>query len=63
MRIFLSHNHQDLDFCNALVQSLREGGAGVWYEEALRLDPTNTEAAWGKALVLQARKPWWEKIW
>src|SRR5262249_4955603 len=33
LRIFVSHSHQDRDFCHAIVQALRDAGANVWYDE------------------------------
>jgi CheY-like chemotaxis protein len=33
VKIFISHNHADNDFCEALVSALRTAGADVWYDE------------------------------
>ncbi len=33
MRIFLSHNHMDIAFSDALAKALRDAGADVWYDE------------------------------
>ena len=33
MRIFLSHNHTDIAFSDALAKALRDAGADVWYDE------------------------------
>jgi tetratricopeptide (TPR) repeat protein len=33
VRIFISHSHEDNQFCDALVRALRESGADVWYDE------------------------------
>lgn len=32
-RIFVSHSHEDNDFCRAFVRGLRERGLSVWYDE------------------------------
>ena len=44
LRVFVSHSHQDNDFCHAIVQALRDAGADVWYDEhnlgSGRLGPT-----------------------
>ena len=31
--IFVSHSHEDIEFCRALVDALRGAGAEVWYDE------------------------------
>src|SRR5690348_7089834 len=31
--IFVSHSHQDDDYCRAFVHELRAAGADVWYDE------------------------------
>lgn len=33
LRVFVSHCHEDGDFCRTLVAALREAGADVWYDE------------------------------
>ncbi|MGH2517205.1 MAG: toll/interleukin-1 receptor domain-containing protein, partial [Ktedonobacterales bacterium] len=33
INIFVSHSHQDNDFCLRIVQALREAGADVWFDE------------------------------
>src|SRR5260370_39202839 len=33
VRIFVSHSHQDNDWCRAFVRALRTHGADVWYDE------------------------------
>ncbi len=33
LRVFVSHSHEDGDFCRVLVAALRAGGADVWYDE------------------------------
>jgi tetratricopeptide (TPR) repeat protein len=33
LRVFVSHSHQDNDFCHQIVQALRDAGADVWYDE------------------------------
>jgi CheY-like chemotaxis protein len=33
LSIFVSHSHQDNDFCTALVRGLRQAEADVWYDE------------------------------
>lgn len=33
LRIFVSHSHQDDDYCRAFVQEVRAAGADVWYDE------------------------------
>jgi TIR domain len=44
MRIFVSHSHEDDNFCQVLVQALRQAGADMWYDEhnmgSGRLGPT-----------------------
>src|SRR5258706_13565834 len=32
-RIFISHSHKDSTFCRALVSTLRNANADVWYDE------------------------------
>jgi tetratricopeptide (TPR) repeat protein len=33
LRVFVSHSHQDNEFCHQIVQALRDAGADVWYDE------------------------------
>jgi hypothetical protein len=33
LRIFLSHSHQDNDWCSAFVEELTQYGADVWYDQ------------------------------
>jgi len=33
LRVFVSHSHDDTEFCHAIVQALRDAGADVWYDE------------------------------
>lgn len=33
IKVFISHNRQDNEFCHALANSLRVAGADVWYDE------------------------------
>jgi TIR domain len=33
MRIFVSHTNTDNHFCDAIVKSLTDAGADVWYDE------------------------------
>ena len=33
LRVFVSHSHEDNDFCQAIVAALRDAGADVWYDE------------------------------
>lgn len=44
LRVFVSHSHQDNDFCHAIVAALRDAGADVWYDQhdmgSGRLGPT-----------------------
>ena len=44
MQVFVSHSHQNNDFCAGLVKALGEAGADVWYDDqslhAGRLGPT-----------------------
>lgn len=44
LKVFVSHSHEDDDFCRTLVQALRSAGADVWYDEhnmgSGRLGPT-----------------------
>jgi TIR domain len=32
-RVFVSHSHEDNDYCRALVLGLRQSGLAVWYDE------------------------------
>jgi hypothetical protein len=31
--VFVSHSHADNEFCRRLVQTLRNAGLNVWYDE------------------------------
>ena len=33
LRVFVSHSHEDNEFCQQIVQALRDAGADVWYDE------------------------------
>lgn len=33
LKVFVSHSHEDTEFCRTLVQALRQAGADVWYDE------------------------------
>lgn len=44
LKVFVSHSHEDDDYCRTLVRALRDAGADVWYDEhnmgSGRLGPT-----------------------
>lgn len=33
LRVFVSHSHEDNEFCQAIVAALRDAGADVWYDQ------------------------------
>jgi len=65
MRVFVSHSHANIDFCQALVDGLKAAGADVWYDDenlhAGQLGPSSSAscAVWGattKALAPLTRR-------